>query len=187
VAKIPWMETLGWLAGRGVLGGLLATAAATAAQQSPLTPEQLATRAEAVVHGRVEAVETRRESTVGQDGLVTRVELAVTEVWKGAATNRWVITQPGGTLGTRRVVVMGDAQFVPGQEVVVFAVTNRAGEWLSLELSQGTFQVDRTPGGSPTVRNPYWGGTAEVSGFRPKSKLPLSLTQLKERVLEANR
>ncbi len=175
-ARVGWALVCAW----GMLAG------ARAAQQRPVTPEDLAARAEMVVRGRVESIETVRE---GRDGLVTRVELAVQEVWKGVVTNRLVLTQPGGTLGTRKVVVTGDADYGLGEEVVVFAVRNRAGEWLTLELAQGKFRVERPAMGEPLVRNLFLGGDPSPgpAGYRPKNQLPLTLSVLHERVREGLR
>ena len=154
-----------------------------AAQLRPLTPEDLAGRAEVVVQARVEAIETVKEAK----GQVTRIELAVVEVWKGAVTNRLVLVQPGGILGTRKVVVTGDADFALGEELVLFAVRNGAGEWLTLELAQGKFQIERPAAGEALVRNLFFGGDRSPGGFRPKNQLPLTLSALRERVREVTR
>ena len=52
--------------------------------------------------------------------ICSRVELEVREAWKvAAASGRFTITLGGGTLGDRRVVVPGQADYTPGEEVVV--------------------------------------------------------------------
>jgi len=168
----------GWL--RCVSAGWFAWGwMAVAAQLRPLAPEDLAARAEVVVVAKVDAIETVRE---GNGGMVSRVELSVRDVWKGAATNRLVLTQPGGTLGTRRVVAIGDAEYRLGEEVVVFAVRNKSGEWLTLELAQGKFHVERPGSGAPWVRGLFFGGDPEGTRVRPANRLPLTLDALGARV-----
>ena len=152
---------------------------AAAAQLRPVVPEELAARAEMVVVAKVDAIETVRE---GSRGLATRVELDVRDVWKGAVTNRLVLTQPGGTLGTRKVVVSGDAEYRLGEEVVVFAVRNKAGEWLTLELGQGRFQIERPRSGTPWVRGVFFGGDPAGPAARPRNRLPLTLEAFEARV-----
>ncbi len=153
-----------------------------AAQIRPLTIEALAAKATRVDHARVEAVEVTRDS---KGVPLTRIELAVQSTWKGPPTNRITITQAGGTLGTRRVVVSGEAQYEPGEEVVVFLAPNRLGEWLTLEMAQGKFSIQRPNPTNAWVRNPVHGGDPAPGGFRPPHQLPLSLAELQRRVSEA--
>ena len=150
------------------------------AQIRPLTIEDMATRATRICHGRVEAVEVAREAS---GNFVTRVEIATQTTWKGSPTNRLTVTQPGGTLGTRRVVIPGAPTFVPGEEVVVFLSLNPRGEWLTLDLAQGKFSVERN-GSNAWVRNVVHGGSPAPGGFRPPHQQPLSLEVLQNRVAE---
>ncbi len=172
------MREHGWLS---VLGAVAVACGwtASAAQLRPVVPEDLAARAEMVVVAKVDAIETVREGT---KGMVTHVELDVRDVWKGAVTNRLVLTQPGGTLGTRKVVVTGDAVYRRGEEVVVFAVRNKAGEWLTLELGQGRFQVERPGSGTPWVHGVFFGGDPAGPVARPSNRLPLTLEAFEARV-----
>lgn len=165
----------------GGLGALLALIPLLAIQMRPVAIEDLAARAERVVHAKVDAVEV---SATDGGSPVTHVELLVTETWKGSHEPRLKLVQPGGTLGRRRVVVPGDATYQPGQEAVVFLVSNPRGEWLTLELGQGKFDVLRTGKGA-YVRNPFHGGAPEPGGFRPPNKSPIDLQTLRQRVKEA--
>lgn len=160
----------------------LASVTLVAAQIRPLTIEELATRATRIHHGRVEAIEVTQDKAGAP---FTRIELAVDATWKGTPTNRIAITQAGGTLGTRRVLIPGDAQYQPGEEVVVFLTSNRLGEWLTLELAQGKFSVQRTDPTNAWARNLIHGGTPGDGGFRPRHLLPLQLVELQRRVSEA--
>lgn len=162
----------------GVVWVALATVATTAAQFLPRSVEELAAEAACVVHGRVEAVEV----LAAPGGAPwTRVELLVENTWKGAPTNRIVVTQAGGTLGSRRVVVGGEATYLPGEEVVVFLVANPRGEWLTCGMAQGKFAVRREKS-QAWVANPFVGGSPQPGGFRPAHRLPLSLAEFQRRV-----
>lgn len=97
-------------------------------------------RAERVVHGRVESIETVK----AKDGrLRTRVEVAVNDTWKGPAEPRVTVVQASGVLGERWVRVVGEPEFRPGEEVVLFLVRTPAGDWVVAPLSQGKFSVTR--------------------------------------------
>ncbi len=162
----------------GIACVVLATAASIAAQFIPRSIEELTAEATCVVHGRVEAVEV----LPGSDGApFTRVELAVESTWKGSSTHRIVVTQAGGTLGSRRVVVSGEATYLPGEEVVVFLVANPRGEWLTCGMTQGKFSVRREES-QVWVAHPFIGGSPKPGGFRPAHLLPLSLADLHKRV-----
>ena len=162
----------------GIACIFLAAAASIAAQFIPRSVEELTTEATCVVHGRVEAVEV----LAGSDGApFTRVELAVESTWKGSSTPRIVVTQAGGTLGSRRVVVSGEATYLPGEEVVAFLVANPRGEWLTCGMAQGKFSVRREES-QAWVANPFVGGSPQPGSFRPAHLLPLSLADLQKRV-----
>ncbi len=162
----------------GIAWVVLGTVTSTAAQFVPRSIEELAAEATCVVHGRVAAVEV----AAGSDGVpLTRVELAVENTWKGSSTNRIVVTQAGGTLGSRRVLVGGEATYQPGEEVVVFLVANSRGEWLTSGMAQGKFSVQREDS-HVWVANPFIGGSPRPGGFRPAHRLPLSLPEFQRRV-----
>ncbi len=156
------------------------------ATEPPLVPiESLAVRADVIVHGRVESVETL-ETQEGRR--LTRVELVPISIWKGAGTNRLGLVLGSGVLGERWVKVLGEPEYTPGEEVVVFAVNNDRGEAVTVELAQGKFKVSR-PEGSPGswVSNGHWGGVPESreGSARLPHQLPLGLEQLRDRVRKA--
>jgi len=104
----------------------------------------IADRADRVVHGRVESVETIK----GGDGrLRTRVEVVVDETWKGVSEPRVQVVQGSGVLGERWVRVVGEPEFRPGEEVVLFLVKTPTGEWVVAPLAQGKFSVTRDKDG----------------------------------------
>jgi hypothetical protein len=119
---------------------VFAVARAGASQGLPWSVEQLAARAQRVIHGRVASVTCLKD---GRGAIYTRIELDVIEVWKGPATNHFVIVQSGGILGDERVQVVGQAEYHPGEEIVDFLAVNTRGEGASLGAGAGKFTVWR--------------------------------------------
>ena len=161
------------------LAGRLAAAIGT-----PVPVEDLAKRADTVVHGKVAALECTRD-TAGR--IFTRVELDVAEVWKGRPADRFALVSAGGVLGARKVAVVGGPEYRLGEEVVVFTARNATGEPVTLDLAQGKFTVETAPAsGAKHVANGVLGGTADKSGYRLPTQVPLELSELRRRV-EASR
>ena len=124
------------------LAVLLASALAgriAAAIGVPVPVEDLAKRADAVVHGKVDALECTRDPA---GRIFTRVELDVAEVWKGKPAGRFTLVLAGGVLGARKVAVVGGPEYRLGEEVVVFTACNESGEPVTLDLAQGKFTVE---------------------------------------------
>ena len=166
---------------------LLAGAAlGQAASQVPLSIETLATKADAVVHGKVVRMSCQRD-----DGgrIFTTVHLQIIEQVKGRERGAaLVIVQGGGVLGRRIARSPIQPKYKVGTEVVVFAVFNSRGEAVTLGLNQGKFDVARQPKtGLVTVRNPFHGlpkrddPRAVVKRALGQTKL-LTLGELKRRV-----
>ena len=123
-----------------VLSILLGFSSLEATQMPSFSLRSITERAGRVVHGRVESIETVK----GGDGrLRTRVEVAVDDTWKGPAEPRVTVVQASGVLGERWVRVVGEPEFRPGEEVVLFLVRTPAGDWVVAPLSQGKFSVTR--------------------------------------------
>jgi len=149
------------------------------ASDVPLTPiEELARRADDVVRGRVVSLEATRDE---KGRPFTRVEVGVAECWKGAATNQLTVVLAGTVLGERRVLVVGEPEFLLDEEVVLFAVRNPRGEAVTLDLARGKFLVttNAVTGGLEAANRPVKGGAA-MPGFAP-----LELGELKRRVSKA--
>ena len=142
--------------------------------------EDLAKRADAIVHGKVASLECARD---GAGHMFTRVELDVSSVWKGAATNRFALVLAGGVLGDRKVSVVGQPEYRLGEEVVVFTARNPQGEAVTLDLAQGKFTVENNPeAGLKRVSNGVLGGPAAKAGYRLPTQVPLGLAELRRRV-----
>jgi hypothetical protein len=146
--------------GAALLGLAAAGAAAGGANTEGLGPApataDLARRADWVVRGRVAAIETSTDSA-GRVG--TRVELEAVEFMKGPATNPFALRLAGGVLGRRKVTYSGQPEYALGEDVVVFAVRNPAGEPVTLDMAWGKFEV-RTGTNGPVVVPPSGAGKA---------------------------
>jgi hypothetical protein len=122
------------------LAALLAAAAAgpaAAATFVATTVEDVARTSDAVVRGRV--VGTAARAT--RDGrIVTEVELAVEDAWKGAPEASVRLVVPGGRLPDVAMRVDAAPEFEAGEEVVVF-LARGAGGWHVNGLALGKFRV----------------------------------------------
>ncbi|MEW6158649.1 MAG: hypothetical protein AB1813_14550 [Verrucomicrobiota bacterium] len=150
---------------------------------SPLSVEELTDQAEWIVQGMVRA-KTCQADASGR--IYTRVELELTEVWKGKLSAKTLeIVQGGGTLGERRSVVPFQAEYAVGEEVVAFLVRNTRGEAVTLGLAQGKFGV-WTERGEKMAANalngrPMPSGASLTAGATNAAK-KWTVTELKRRV-----
>lgn len=152
----------------------------------PVEIEAMAARAKLIVQGTVLSKSCQRDQT---GRLFTKIELQISEVWKGMVSGKQLqIVQGGGTLGERRSIVSGQVEYEPGEEVVGFFTINDRGEAVTLGLAQGKFHVwrdERT--GEKRAANPFHGlgqpspAKAGTLGINPKAE-NLTLTELKQRV-----
>lgn len=134
-----------------------------ATQMPAFTVRAITQRAERVVHGRVESIETVQ----GKDGrLRTRVELVVDDTWKGPVEPRVTVVQASGVLGERWVRVVGEPEFKPGEEVVLFLVRTPAGDWVVAPLGQGKFSVTRDKDGVQVGNCRLGAGGAKPMGLQ---------------------
>ncbi len=147
----------------------------------PLTSvEELARRADVVVHGRVESLEARRDES---GRAFTCVELGVTETWRGAATNRLVVVQGSAVLGDRQVRVLGEPQFRLGEQLVLFGVFNPQGEAVTLDLARGKFSVTTNTVTRTLVARSD--GARVAGGMALPGQAPVELAELRRRCKEA--
>ncbi len=114
---------------------------------------------DAVVRGKVTAVEAR----LTRDGarIVTDATIEVAEVWKGAPGKTVVAMQPGGEVGEVGQRVEGTARFTPGEEVVVF-LEARGTRWIVAGMVQGKFRVERSSDGKAVFARQDDGGEAAL-------------------------
>ncbi len=120
------------------LGALLAAGRAAAATFAATSVEEVARTSDAVVRGRVE----RTAARATRDGrIVTEVEIAVREAWKGAPDATVRVVVPGGRLPGLAMRVDAAPTFEEGDDVVVF-LSRGARAWYVNGLALGKFRVD---------------------------------------------
>lgn len=126
----------------------------------PMSIAELTKQADIILRGKV--LSQTCEPNPGTQ-ILTRVEIEVHEVWKGANPGaKFQVVLAGGTLGNRRVVVPGQASYTPGEEVIAFLRKNDRGEGVTLSLCQGKFEVFTDAAGKTFARNMFHGnGPAE--------------------------
>ena len=155
---------------------------AQATRMSPLSMEQLTSKADVVLHGTVAAKTVQRD---GGGRIYTSVQLQVTEAWKGVPkANPFTIVQAGGTLGEEIATVDGQEEFSIGEEVVVFLVMNERSEGVVIGLVQGKFKVAKDATGERFAHNVFHGAAPGTGAHSNQKAMPQRLTvrQLKQRV-----
>jgi len=151
----------------------------------PLAVDELTRKANLIVQGTVLDKSCQRDDT---GRIYTRVNIRVTEVWKGALpTNAppdvLTIVQGGGTVGDVREEVSGDVQYESGEEFVAFLVLNGRGEPVTIGLAQGKFHVWRDPQtGAKFANNRFHGKPEPVAGNRGDVSALLPVDELKHQV-----
>ena len=122
--------------------GVWCASSGFATQFLPVPIDELTRAADVVLRGEVVSRRCERDA---RGRLTTRIELVVSEVWKGARTTHFTVVQAGGTLGEQRQTVTGQAEYRVGEEVVAFLALNRSGEGVTLGLAHGKFSLVRSP------------------------------------------
>jgi len=164
---------------------MLLAAPVQAVLMQPLAIEELTDRADLVLHGTILEKHCERDSA---GRIYTKLALQVEEAWKGKpAANPFVFVQAGGILGAERVVVSGQPEYQPGEEVVLFLIRNQFGEGVVIGLVQGKFDVWKDPAtGEKLACNLFHGERPGRSGGIGLAGAPaterLSLTNLKSRI-----
>lgn len=126
-------------------GIALLAAGVQAATVLPADFAEMVRGSQAIVHGRVSAVESyvaedtaRRRRTVE-----TRVTVDVLSPVKGIDRDRVVFRVPGGQIGRYRHVMPGAPVFAEGDEVFIFLQGRPPGVPIPFGLSQGVYRVAR--------------------------------------------
>jgi len=174
-----------------VLAISLASANLPAVLMKSLPIEELSRKAQFVVLGKVLSKSCQRDD---HRRIYTKIELQLSEVWKGIAPDgRLTIYQGGGTVGNERMEVSGEAEYEIGEEVVAFLVLNARGQPITLALAQGKFHVwsDKQTG-EKSAHNVFHGvpesanNTARPapSGATRQKTTQLKLDDLKQKVRE---
>lgn len=168
-----------------VLGALFLARNSTATVMVPLSIAELTSEADLIVHGHIVAKSTSRD-TVGS--IVTRVGVFPVEVWKGVLSGPDVhVLLAGGILGESEVSVEGQADYTPGEEVVLFLKLNPDGQAVTVGLGQGKFEVLKASDASGKRARNLFHGRTRASAQAPDTGCllsdPLALADLKRRVL----
>ena len=155
---------------------LLLVSPAVAATAVWPTVEALARSSGAVVRARVVGQTSRW--TAGGRRLVTDVEIEVTELLRGHAPDRLLVTVPGGEIDGIGQRVDGAPALGHGEDVILF-LARRSQEWRLVGLALGTFKISAeraTPGTDrfQLVTRPAAAGETLVG--------PLSVEELRHRV-----
>ncbi len=105
----------------------------------PIADSELHRRADVVVYGIVQSSDVTVDNQ-GRPETLTFIE--PTSVLKGSLSGSLVLHQLGGTLPDGRYLKMwGRPEYVPGREVVVFAIARAEGEYQTAEMMLGKFEV----------------------------------------------
>jgi hypothetical protein len=154
----------------------------------PMPIEELASRAQMILQGKVISKTVQRDA---QGNIYTAADLQVAEVWKGKlTTNHFTVVYGGGILGDEGVSITGQVEFEVNEQVVVFLVLNAQDEGICIGLSQGKFHLwDETATGAKLAHNRFHGLAPSLSHAPPASPDParakiitrLTLADLKQR------
>ena len=165
-----------------------ATGLASDPQMVPLSLGELTAQADWVVHGQVQSKSCRRDAA---GRIVTRVEVDVIDVWKGHPSGaRIEVALAGGTLGEKQVIVVGQPDYTPGEEVVLFLKLNPRGQGVTIGLAQGKFSVWRDRQTGTKYACSLFHGRAAVSADSAGAKerdRRLPLGELKQEVKRAQK
>jgi len=139
---MQWQNVL-WIA--ALLAAVVAPLEATTLARMSL--DDLASSAGAVARVRCVA----RESHWDRGEIWTFTRFAVIESWKGSLPTHITIRLLGGHVGDLTSIVPGVPRFDPGDEVVLFLETTRAGDFSVTGWAQGTFRIHRAGFGHELV------------------------------------
>ena len=168
-----------------VLASLLVAAApALASTAVQMDVASLTAHSSDVVHGRV--LSATPSWTGDHRRIVTRVELEVLEAWKGGASGRITVLQPGGEVDGIGQRVTGVADLGKGEEVVLFLERSGPNHRV-VGLAQGVYRVSGSADGTRRAVPASLEGLELVapSGPAPAPRQALALPQLREAVQAA--
>jgi hypothetical protein len=160
-------------------GALLAPAPPAARASLVLALDTPAMVAQADTIAIVDVGATRAAWDERHERIVTSIELAVVETWKGtpAPAARIVVAQPGGTVGDITMVVSGVPRFAAGERALVF-LRGPAGRASVVGLAQGKRLVRRDAAGAGFVVAPVdRAGASFVRGGAPGGRPPVFETE----------
>lgn len=157
---------------------LIAVAPASGTSVIPTTDGALYATADVVVHGVVQSSAVR-EALDGSPETVTVIEPI--EVLKGGLPGVLTLRQAGGTLPDGKYLKLwGRPEYLPGREVVVFAISRPDGDFQTSEMLLGKFEVWKDSKNRPFAVAELSKGSQEgvnVITRQPRSSRSNALTQ----------
>jgi hypothetical protein len=169
--------------------------AGTALLEATLVPrmslEEVVAASESIVQGTV--VRTWSDWDEAHKYIWTHYEIQVADELKGAVSGKFIVSEPGGSVGETELQIAGTPQYAVGEEVVLFAERTPLGYLRTCGWGQGKFQVARTAAtGKATVRTAVKGvqlverpaAQAKAQGTPLADLNGLELEQFKTRVRE---
>jgi hypothetical protein len=161
---------------------LLAAGTALASTAIRMDTSALTTAATDVVDGNV--VSSSAVWTGDHRRIVTHVVVEVRDAWKGTASGRITVVQPGGELDGIGQHVSGVAPLATGDRVVLFLERTGAMHRV-VGLAQGVFHVVPVEGTSELRAVPAELDGLELvnpAGRAPEARGPVALSQLRDAV-----
>jgi hypothetical protein len=140
---------------------------------------EMVAASQAVVHGRVVAVQPY--DTAGRRTIESLVTLQVIDALKGDPGPTAYFRVPGGTIGRYRRVMVGAPSFAPGDEVVLFLKGRPPAVPLPFGLTQGVYRVTRGADGRGAVTPLVSAGPGRLGRGDP-ARRPLELGAFQELV-----
>jgi hypothetical protein len=128
---------------------LLPASPADAAVVPRLDLADLVTSSEVIVQARV----TRQWCAWDQQHrfIWTHYSLQISDVLKGKPPLTMTLSEPGGTLGGRGMLVAGVTRYAAQEEVVVFLHRTPIGYWRPYGWGQGKYTVRQSAGGAKQI------------------------------------
>jgi hypothetical protein len=143
---------------------------------------ELASSADAIVHGRVASVEARWME--GRRRIESLVTIDVAEYLRGNLGSPLTVRVPGGELGGYRSVFVGAPTFREGDEVILFVATRGPSLPFVVGLNQGVFRVVTRPDVGRTVVSPSVPVYSDATGtFERRQLSPTEFAEYVRRVL----
>jgi hypothetical protein len=154
------------------------------------TTDELADRADVVLHGQCVAARTRET----RDGVVTDYDVRVIESLKGGVGAAFSFTTYGGVTEARGTFIPGAPTITQDEELLLFLdAPNKAGCRLVIGMAQGKFTVKQDEGSGRKVASRNLEGlqfldpaTGEAAEAKPEQAVPLDdlLARIRARVAE---
>lgn len=146
---------------------LFAVGTASAAVFEPVSDAQLISRADLIVVADVVGSASR---TLERGTIVTDYRLSIRDVLKGTAGAEIIVTEYGGMVGERGMIVTGSAPYTRGATVLAMLSRGGAGAWRTTEMALGLFvSADGRDGERVFVRDVHAiaDGAEEMYAARP--------------------